>query len=426
MPGLRTRSSWLAASPLSVPPVLGALGLPGGGHPPGTGALAGARRGRGLARSILLVILCAYCFAEVLDIQTSGKPLHGVRLAGDIASVLILFALTLWISSARAARWPLPGRVALLAAMAAVTYIPVATATVAWTTMAGFFAGSVLLMLPGAIAWAAFACIVTSIFAIAEILRFPGATVAYLVASTSAVGLAVFGLARLAQLVRYVHATRAELAQLAIIKERARFARDLHDLLGYSLSAITLKAELTRRLIASNPGRARDETAEVLDIARQALADVRTVATGYRNISLSKEASSVTALLGEAGISTRVTITCGTLDEPADTVLATVLREAVTNLLRHSNARKTRIDAAIRDNTITLRIANDGITPSARSSRPGGGLENLATRLTAINGQLTAETRDGWFTVTARAPATTPAAAPQIRAAHTAGGGHSS
>jgi len=221
----------------------------------------------------------------------------------------------------------------------------------------------------------------------------------------------VFGLARLSQVIRYVHARRGELAQLAVIKERMRFARDLHDLLGYSLSAITLKAELTRRLMASNLGRARDELAELLDIARQALADVRIVSSGYRNISLAKEATSVTSLLAEAGISTRIQISSGMLEEKVDTVLATVLREAVTNILRHSSARNVLIEAGISAEGVRLLVANDGVPRSARAD-PDGGLENLTARMQAIGGQLTASIRDdGWFTVLAEAPLAPPTAA---------------
>jgi two-component system sensor histidine kinase DesK len=222
-----------------------------------------------------------------------------------------------------------------------------------------------------------------------------------------AVSLWIFGLARLAQLIRFIHATRTELAELAIVNERMRFARDLHDLLGYSLSSITLKSELTRRLVGSNPGRARDELAQVIDIARQALADVRTVASGYRTMSLEKEASSVSALLAEAGISAQVSVDCGALDERVDTVLATVLREAVTNLLRHSAVRNCVVEARVAGDTVSLKVANDGVPRSAPSGRRGGGLDNLSTRLLAIGGRLTAKVTDnGWFSVLAEAPVT--------------------
>jgi two-component system, NarL family, sensor histidine kinase DesK len=240
------------------------------------------------------------------------------------------------------------------------------------------------------------------------VLNVGAASASYLTLSSLLLGMVVFGLARLSLLVRYVDARRGELAQLAVISERMRFARDLHDLLSYSLSAITLKAELTRRLVPANPGRARDELAEILDIARQALADVRLVSSGYRNISLAKEASSVTALLAAAGIDTQADIDCGPLDEKVDTALATVLRETVTNLLRHSTARHCTIEATSTQAGIQLRVANDGIPRGTATGRPGGGLENLSTRMTAIDGTLTARIRpDAWFEVTAHAPRTT-------------------
>jgi two-component system sensor histidine kinase DesK len=267
-----------------------------------------------------------------------------------------------------------------------------------------------MLLLAGWVAWAVFAATVGSMLvggliglALSEITP---ATVAYQVLLTLMVGLVVFGLARLSLLIKYVHARRGELAQLAVISERMRFARDLHDLLGYSLSAITLKAEFTRRLIGTNPGRARDELAEVLDIARQALADVRIVASGYRNISLAKEASSVNSLLAAAGIDAQVDINCGMLDEKLDTVLATVLREAITNMLRHSTARHCTIEASLTGDTVSLQVANDGAARAAPSAHRGG-LDNLSSRMASIGGHITAQVRDdGWFTVHAQAPLT--------------------
>jgi two-component system, NarL family, sensor histidine kinase DesK len=211
----------------------------------------------------------------------------------------------------------------------------------------------------------------------------------------------VYGLSRLTVMVSSLNATRAELAQLAVIKERMRFARDLHDLLGYSLSAITLKAELTRRLVGSNPSRARDEVAELLDIARQALADVRLVASGYRNMSLSKEAASAASLLCTIGVRTDVEINCGALEAAVDTALATTLREAVTNMLRHSTVQNCTITADATSDMVRLHVINDGVPPSAASKRDGGGLENLAMRLEAVGGQLVVSRHDNVFDILA-------------------------
>jgi two-component system sensor histidine kinase DesK len=271
--------------------------------------------------------------------------------------------------------------------------------------MAGFFAGSVLLLIPGLISWALFGCVILSMLIGPIVLGLNAYAVAYLTVASLDIGLIVFGLSRLSLVIRYVHATRAELAQLAVIRERMRFARDLHDLLGYSLSAITLKAELTRRLVGVNPERARDELADLLDVARQALADVRMVASGYRNMSLSKEAASVVSLLATAGITAQVEINCGALDEGTDTVLATVLREAVTNMLRHSTAQNCTVEASESDDAVTLRITNDGVPGPAAARRAGGGLDNLALRLEAVGGSLTTRIGDdGRFDVLATVP----------------------
>jgi two-component system, NarL family, sensor histidine kinase DesK len=354
----------------------------------------------------MLAVVCAFVVALVLELAASTFPSRALELGVGIPSLSALSALTIWVISGARDRWPLWQRLAVLLAQGLLTYLPIVVFGKLWGDMGGYFAGSALL-LSGWVAWTLFAGAVGSILTLSVVLIHNAYADAYLTLSTLVLGLVVFGLTRLSLLIRYVHARRGELAQLAVIRERMRFSRDLHDLLGYSLSAITLKAELTRRLVGSNPARARDELAEVLDIARQALADVRIVSSGYRNISLAKEASSVTSLLAPAGIDTRVEINCGTLEEKTDTVLATVLREAVTNLLRHSNARNCVIEASFAGDSIRLMVSNDGVPRSAAISRPGGGLENLSVRMTSIGGQLTTQVRgDGWFEVTAQAPLT--------------------
>src|SRR5579875_73551 len=377
--------------------------------PWGRGVLSDTR----LARVILLTVLCGFLVVQAIDILTSPVRLRGLALATGYPAIVAIFILQVVISSSAAPSWPLWRRLLMLAGQAAATYLPLLAVGAEWAGMAGFLAGSSLLLLPSLAGWGAFAAIAASMLIGPIELGLIAYTVAYLVVATIDIGLVVFGLSRLSMAVRYVYAARSELAQLAIAKERVRFARDLHDLLGYSLSAITLKAELARRLIGTNQGRSRDELAEILDISRQALADVRTVSSGYRNLSLTKEAGSVAALLNTAGIKTKLDMSCGALEERTDTVLATILRESVTNILRHSNAKACRIEAYTADETIRLRVLNDGVPRSTPSHRSGGGLENLATRLDAIGGRLTARTRDdGHFDVLAEVPvqAVTPAA----------------
>jgi two-component system sensor histidine kinase DesK len=376
--------------------------------PPVTGEFPGGTR---VTRLILWVVLCGYATVEAFNFATSPIESHAGELAVAYTGLAAILVLQVFNSSFAAARWPAWRRWAMLAAQAAATYVPLLIVGQDWVDLAGFLAGSLLLLVPGPAGWALYGAVVVSSGIYTPLLGLGAYWGAAVMASTLATGLFVFGLSRLSLVIRYLHAARGELAQLAIVRERVRFARDLHDLLGYSLSAITLKAELARRLVSANPGRSRDEIAELLDIARQALADVRTVSSGYRNISLSKEAASVASLLSAAGIDVRVEISCGPLDERVDTVLATVVRESVTNMLRHSHARACSIEARQAGEVIVLRMLNDGVPRNAATGRRGGGLENLAARLEAIGGRLTATIRDGQFELLAEAPARPPQAA---------------
>jgi two-component system sensor histidine kinase DesK len=354
-----------------------------------------------LAQLILLTVLVAFVVIETINVLGTPGPSHGREVAVSFAAIVVLFVLQLVISSQAATEWPMSRRVVMLVAHALVTYMPLVVLGTQWGGMAGWLAGSILLLLTGWIAWTLFAAVILSILIGALALGVTPDNAAYLAVASLDTGLVVFGLSRLTLIIRYLKATRTELAQLAVIKERMRFARDLHDLLGYSLSAITLKAELTRRLVSSNPERAMDELTELTDVARQALADVRLVASGYRNMSLSKEAASVLSLLSAAGIAARVEVNCGPLDEEVDTVLATVLRETVTNMLRHSTAQNCTVEACTSGDVVRLRVGNDGVPPAGSSRRNGGGLDNLSSRLEAVGGSLAVTCHDGRFEVLA-------------------------
>jgi two-component system, NarL family, sensor histidine kinase DesK len=350
-----------------------------------------------LARLILLTVLAGFAVIETVNVVGTPGPSHGRSVAVNFAAIIVLFALQLYVSSPAAMERPLPCRVAMLLAHALVTFLPLLVLGAQWGGMAGWLAGSMLLLIAGWAGWSLFAILILGVFIGSLALGVSLTSAAYITIASLDTGLIVFGLSRLSLIITYLKATRTELAQLAVVKERMRFARDLHDLLGYSLSAITLKAELTRRLVSSNPARARDELAELTDVARQALADVRLVASGYRNMSLSKEAASVLSLLSTAGIAARVEIKCGPLDEEADTVLATVLRETVTNMLRHSTAQNCTVEACATGDVVRLRVSNDGVPPAGASRRDGGGLDNLASRLAAVGGTLTVTCQDGRF-----------------------------
>jgi two-component system, NarL family, sensor histidine kinase DesK len=400
MPGQPARAGWLsAAMPVRSGGIYG-RGTVGIGQgtltPSATDDLRHAPR---LARAIFLTIVCGVLAVQVIDAVSSSAPPPRLALVASASAGGLVLAWSAFNSATGAACWPGWWRLGLLLlAQAVVTYLPLLALGGGRACTAGLLAGSVLLLVPGPGAWALFAAIVASMLAMPLAHGMDAYGVAYPPVACTVIGLAVFGLARLSAVVRRMHAARAEHVQLAVINERMRFARDLHDQLGYSLSAITLKAELTRRLVGGHPEQASDELGELADIARQALADVRLVASGYRNMSLARESAAVASLLSAAGIVVRVDVSCGALDEAVDTVLATVLREAVTNMLRHSSVRACSILGSNTASAVRLRVTNDGVRRNPASCRRGGGLENLRERLAAVDGTLSARAcGDGQF-----------------------------
>ena len=360
----------------------------------------------GISYKILLASYSSFFGIQISFIIRKVPPSHPLQVAFTLASVTAVFILQLHHCSRSAQRWPPWKRGAIVAGQGLATYLPLLAFHLAWMGMTGFLAGSLLLLITGWKAWAPFAAMATMMFVVA-ILAWQGPSdTASMAIFCLASGIVVFGLGQLTLLVWHEQARRGEIAQLAEIRERTRFARDLHDLLGYSLSAIALKAELSRRIMDTKPDLAREELADVVVFARQAAADVRLVATNYRAMSLAAEMVSTASLLAAAGIMADIEIDCGGLDDKVDTVLATVLREGVTNLLRHSAARTCRVTASQAGESVTLLIANDGASKPEIDCRDGVGLENLEARLAAIGGTLTAEFQDGTFCLFAAVPHT--------------------
>ncbi|MFI9081873.1 sensor histidine kinase [Streptomyces sioyaensis] len=331
------------------------------------------------------------CYQGITIINLAGTELSSTSTwVTSLACLMLIFALQLWHSGARVHHTPIWQRSATLGAQALLTYLPLTLFHSEWGSMAGFLAGSLLLLLPSRWAVPLF-CVVGLSMLIPPILD--GLNVQqtiYSCQSSLLSGLVVYGLSRLAALVQTLHETRSQLAGMAVTKERLRFARDLHDLLGYSLSAITLKSELITRLIPAHPGHAVDEVSEVLTISRQALADVRAVSSGLHNMSLEQEMHSAQSLLEAAGVEVRLQIQLGKLGQFVDSMLAAVLREAVTNVLRHTVAARCSMAATQEGNLVRLTVVNDGVDSSYRDASPysGSGLSNLRERLQSASGRL--------------------------------------
>jgi two-component system, NarL family, sensor histidine kinase DesK len=205
-------------------------------------------------------------------------------------------------------------------------------------------------------------------------------------------GLDMIGLARLSNAIRDLHAARRELARLKVEEERSRLARDLHDLLGQTLSMITLKSELARHLIAEDPARCAQELSEIERAARRSLREVREAVAGYRQPRLESELEGAQQLLEAAGIDYQVEPLATPLPPETSAVLAWTVREGVTNIIRHSRAQHCVIRLARKDGRIWAEVLNDGGPREQVESttRPGLGLVGLRERVSALGGYMEA------------------------------------
>ncbi|MEV4263657.1 sensor histidine kinase [Kribbella sp. NPDC049584] len=188
--------------------------------------------------------------------------------------------------------------------------------------------------------------------------------------------LAVFGLRRAIQRSIELNAARKDMAELAVQEERNRFARDLHDILGHSLTVITVKAELAGKLIEANPTRAAAEVADVESLARAALADVRAAVAGYRELSLAGELVSARAALQAAEVKADLPTTVDEVPEQNRELFAWVVREGVTNVVRHSGAKR----CTIRLTATQIEVLDDGKGPTPGGGASGHGLVGLRER----------------------------------------------
>jgi two-component system, NarL family, sensor histidine kinase DesK len=165
--------------------------------------------------------------------------------------------------------------------------------------------------------------------------------------------------------------TRAELARAAVAEERLRIARDLHDLLGHSLSLITLKAQLAGRVIGTDPDRAVREIGDLESVARQSLSDVRAAVAGFRQPDLSGELEAARQLLDAAGIGCRISSPEHyALPQDVDAALAWAVREGATNVVRHSRATKVTIRVSTTPLEATAEISDNGPAAPEEPVRP--------------------------------------------------------
>lgn len=222
--------------------------------------------------------------------------------------------------------------------------------------------------------------------------------------------------------------SQEEVRKLAATAERERIGRDLHDLLGHTLSLITLKLELSRKLFERDPAASKRELAEAETVAREALAQVRSAVTGIRATDLAAELASAKLMLESAGVQLDYGPTPAGLPPDVERGLALVLREAVTNICRHAEAAQAQVEFTREDKAVQLRISDNGC---GGVTVDGNGLSGMRDRIRALDGSLSVDSpRGGGTRLLVRVPlawreallplravdAAEPAATPRIQA----------
>ncbi|MFC9248730.1 histidine kinase [Streptomyces sp. NPDC057136] len=212
----------------------------------------------------------------------------------------------------------------------------------------------------------------------------------------------------LSETVKELRETREELARTAVERERLRFSRDLHDLLGHTLSVIVVKSEAARRLAPRDMAAALAQVSDIESVGRQALTEIREAVTGYREGSLATELDRARSALSAAGIDPVVRQSGPPLTAQSEALLGWVVRESVTNAVRHSGASRCEIEVEGSTERVRLKITDNGhATPTGQEpkARTGTGLKGLTERLAAAGGSLEAGPLEhGGFRLTAELP----------------------
>jgi two-component system, NarL family, sensor histidine kinase DesK len=351
------------------------------------------------------------------------SPILGI-FSGRFHGIEAIFALlglvgfaALWLRVGWAGwenfRGAQPRGLVLLGLLAVLTVVLVAVYGGNGLILLFYLTGACAVVLPPRRTIPAIAAVTAIMVAACVSLNYGAIAIAFYGFETFMSGLLVVGVRRMRALIAELREAREELARLAVNEERLRFARDLHDLLGHSLSLIVLKSALARKLLDRDPAGAGAELADIESVGRQSLVEVRQAVSGYRDQSLAAELDRARSALSAAGIDATVHMTGTPLPGEADALLGWAVREGVTNVLRHSRARRCEITVRHTVETAELQVTDDGVALNgAIGEGAGSGLRGLAERMARAGGQLEAGPRaGGGFRLAIRLPAA--ATAPQ-------------
>ena len=214
-------------------------------------------------------------------------------------------------------------------------------------------------------------------------------------------GAATFLVHYLTGVVDELSRTREELARTAVSDERLRFSRDLHDLLGHTLSVVVVKAQAVRRLLHRDPDVAAEHARDIETIGRHALTEIRQAITGYRAVRLGEELANARAALSAGNVRVDITPPASTLDSEVDSLLGWVVREGTTNVLRHAGATRCRIAVTADDDAASVEVLDNG---RGGDTGDGSGLRGLRERVEAAGGVLTATATPSGFRLAASVP----------------------
>ena len=373
-------------------PELSWRGLWFDGRPLGAARMSGA-----------FVWLAFIVFPAVNAFAKHGTALrHGLTIAGAVVFVIVYITMVLtW--RRRSADRALPALFLLMVAIAVALTLSDGGSWGFLFTYCAACAGLISTRwgMPGVLALAALAGITSAVGGA------NGGQVIGWVASSAGIGLLILVMRDLRLRNEQLGRARAELARMAVAEERERFARDLHDLLGHSLSVIALKAELAGRLLPERPREAADEITELETVARGALSEVREAVSGYRQPTLDGELAGARMALSAAGIRTDVVRQPTVLDPGVEGVLAWAVREGATNVIRHSRARHCTLTISSNLVDAGVEVLDDGVGAASLNGNGGHGLEGLAERARSLKGQVEAGARpDGGYRLAVTVPLT--------------------
>jgi len=325
----------------------------------------------------------------------TGSPLVAFPLAAGILALQLRHSLAFAHGvRPRNALWS-------LLALTVLVYLPMRQFSWDWVALEACVMASAAMIIPGRLKLVAVIAPLIGTAVAAYVTNRTIFATWYWIESLFSIFVALYASAWLLRFMNELQDTRAELAEMVVGQERLRISRDLHDLLGHSLSAVALKGDLALRLLHRNPKEAVDEIESLTELAREAQRGIRAVSRDEHAVSLHSEGEAAAALLAAAGVDTKVALDLADLPPDVERMLAWTVREGVANTLRHSKARRCSIRAARHDGLVLLEIVNDGVlTPPGE----GSGLTGISERARALSGSSSCQTENGEFRLQVQVP----------------------